>query len=36
MRNSVPHDGPRTALAEELDAMKYRQEGESFDDKINR
>lgn len=36
MRNSVPHDGPRTTLAEELDAMKYRQEGESFDDKINR
>ena len=36
MRNSVPYDGPRTALAEELDAMKYRQEGESFDDKINR
>jgi ribonucleoside-diphosphate reductase alpha chain len=36
MRNSIPYDGPRTALAEELDAMKYRQEGESFDDKINR
>ena len=36
MRNSIPHDGPRTALAEELDAMKYRQKGESFDDKIKR
>ena len=36
MRNSIPYDGPSTALAEELDAMKYRQKDESFDDKIKR
>lgn len=35
MRN-VEYAGPITPISEEIDAMKYRQEGESFDDKIKR
>jgi len=35
MRN-VEYVGPSTHISEEIDAMKYRQEGESFDDKVKR
>jgi ribonucleoside-diphosphate reductase alpha chain len=35
MRNTE-YTGPNTSISEEIDAMKYRQEGESFDDKIKR
>lgn len=35
MRN-VEYAGPVTSISEEIDAMKYRQEGESFDDKVKR
>ncbi len=35
MRNTE-YTGPSTSISEEIDAMKYRQEGESFDDKIKR
>ena len=35
MRN-VEYVGPSTSISEEIDAMKYRQEGESFDDKVKR
>ncbi len=35
MRN-VEYAGPITSISEEIDAMKYRQEGESFDDKVKR
>ncbi len=35
MRN-VEYVGPLTHISEEIDAMKYRQEGESFDDKVKR
>ena len=35
MRN-VEYAGPITPISEEIDAMKYRQEGESFDDKVKR
>ena len=35
MRNTE-YAGPTTALSQEMDAMKYRQEGESFDEKIKR
>ena len=35
MRN-VFYDGPGAPLSQEIDSMKYRQEGESFDDKIKR
>ena len=35
MRNTK-YTGPNTSISEEIDAMKYRQEGESFDDKIKR
>lgn len=35
MRN-IEYAGPITSISEEIDAMKYRQEGESFDDKVKR
>jgi ribonucleoside-diphosphate reductase alpha chain len=35
MRNTE-YAGPITSISEEIDAMKYRQEGESFDDKVKR
>ena len=35
MRNTE-YTGPNTSISEEIDAMKYRQEGESFDNKIKR
>jgi len=35
MKNRV-YEGPHMPLSEEIDATKYRQEGESFDDKIKR
>ena len=35
MRNTE-YTGPTASISEEIDAMKYRQEGESFDDKIKR
>jgi ribonucleoside-diphosphate reductase alpha chain len=35
MRN-IEYAGPVTSISEEIDAMKYRQEGESFDDKVKR
>jgi len=35
MRN-IEYAGPITSISEEIDAMKYRQDGESFDDKIKR
>jgi len=35
MRN-VEYAGPSVSISEEIDAMKYRQEGESFDDKVKR
>ena len=35
MRN-VEYAGPITSISEEIDAMKYRQDGESFDDKVKR
>ena len=35
MRN-VEYVGPSTHISEEIDAMKYRQKGESFDDKVKR
>ena len=35
MRNTE-YTGPSTSISEEIDAMKYRLEGESFDDKIKR
>ena len=30
------YEGPTTPLSQELDQMKYRQEGETFDDKVHR
>ena len=30
------YEGPSMPLSQEIDKMKYRQEDESFDDKINR
>ena len=30
------YKGPEMSLSEEIDATKYRQEGESFDDKVKR
>ena len=35
MKNRT-YEGPTTALSQEIDKMKYRQEDESFDDKIRR
>lgn len=35
MRN-VEYAGPSVSISEEIDAMKYRQKGESFDDKVKR
>lgn len=35
MRN-IEYAGPTTSISEEIDAMKYRQNGESFDDKVKR
>ena len=35
MRN-ITYEGPSTPLSEELDAMKYRQKGETFDGKVKR
>ena len=35
MRNKI-YDGPSMPLSKEIDAMKYRQDDESFDDKIRR
>ena len=35
MRN-ITYEGPSTPLSQELDAMKYRQKGESFDGKVKR
>ena len=35
MRNTE-YLGPTTSLSQEMDEMKYRQEGESFDEKIKR
>ena len=35
MRN-IEYAGPITSISEEIDAMKYRQDGESFDDKVKR
>lgn len=30
------YEGPTTPLSQEIDTMKYRQEGETFDDKVHR
>ena len=30
------YEGPTTTISQEIDEMKYRQKGESFDDKIKR
>ena len=35
MRN-INYEGPSSNLSQEIDGMKYRQEGESFDDKVKR
>ena len=35
MRN-IEYAGPITSISKEIDAMKYRQDGESFDDKVKR
>ena len=35
MRNKI-YDGPSMPLSKEIDAMKYRQDDESFDDKVRR
>jgi ribonucleoside-diphosphate reductase alpha chain len=34
--HNTEYTGPKTTLAQEIDAMKYRQSDESFDDKIKR
>ena len=34
--NNTYYEGPETSISKELDEMKYRQEGETFDDKIRR
>lgn len=36
MLQNTHYEGPTTSISQELDAMKYRQEGESFDDKVKR
>ena len=36
MINNRTYEGPKTSISMELDEMKYRQEGESFDDKVKR
>ncbi len=36
MRNTVEYTGPETSLSNEMDEMKYRQNGESFDGKTKR
>lgn len=36
MINNRTYEGPKTPISMELDEMKYRQEGESFDDKVKR
>ena len=33
---NTEYTGPTTTISEEIDAMKYRQDGESFDDKVRR
>ena len=35
MKNTY-YEGPTMGLSQEIDAMKYRQEGESFDEKVKR
>ena len=35
MKNRI-YDGPTMSISQELDKMKYRQEGESFHDKVMR
>ena len=34
--NNTYYEGPTVSISQELDQMKYRQEGESFDDKVRR
>ena len=36
MRNTTEYKGPEMSLSQEIDEMKYRQKGESFDDKTKR
>ena len=34
--NNVYYESPTMTISEEIDKMKYRQEGETFDDKVRR
>lgn len=34
--HNIDYPGPVTSLSQEIDEMKYRQKGESFNDKIKR
>ena len=36
MIQNTYYEGPKTPISQEIDQMKYRQEGESFDDKVKR
>ena len=36
MTSNVYYEGPTLPLSQEIDQMKYRQDGESFDDKVRR